>query len=76
MSTGAPPALGQQLVDAYLWIKVPGESDGSCNRGIAGATTDPEWSAIVGHPFVDPAAGAWFPEQALQLAQLANPSLF
>jgi endoglucanase len=54
-----------------LWIKPPGESDGSCNRGIAGSTTDPEWGDIV-----DPVAGAWFPQQALQLASLANPKLF
>ena len=47
-------------------MKVPGESDGSCNRGIAGSTTDPEWG------MVDPPAGAWFPQQALQLAQLAS----
>ena len=53
-----------------LWLKVPGESDGSCNRGISGSTTDPEWGGIV-----DPAAGVWFPAQALQLAQLANPPL-
>jgi endoglucanase len=61
---------GNALVDAYLWVKVPGESDGSCNRSVAGSTTDPEWGGIV-----DPAAGAWFPQQALQLAQLANPAL-
>jgi len=24
---------GQALVDAYLWIKTPGESDGTCNGG-------------------------------------------
>ena len=69
-NTGAPAALGQQLVDAYLWIKVPGESDGSCNRGIAGSTIDPEWG------LVDPPAGARSPQQALQLAQLASPPLF
>ncbi len=57
---------GNALVDAYLWVKVPGESDGSCNRSVSGSTTDPEWGGIV-----DPAAGAWFPQQALQLAQLA-----
>jgi endoglucanase len=61
---------GNALVDAYLWVKVPGESDGSCNRSVSGSTTDPEWGGIV-----DPAAGAWFPQQALQLAHLANPSL-
>jgi endoglucanase len=59
---------GTALADAFLWVKVPGESDGSCNRGISGSTTDPEWGGIV-----DPAAGVWFPAQALQLAQLARP---
>jgi endoglucanase len=61
---------GNALVDAFLWGKVPGESDGSCNRGVPGSTTDPEWGGIV-----DPAAGAWFPQQALQLARLASPAL-
>ena len=40
---------GHRLVDAYLWIKYPGESDGPCNGG--------------------PAAGTWWPEYALGLAQ-------
>jgi endoglucanase len=63
-STGVP------LVDAYLWVKTPGESDGQCSRGVSGSTTDPAWGGIV-----DPAAGAWFPQQALELAQLASPPL-
>ena len=77
------------LVDAYLWIKRPGESDGSCDiAGGArawdytqynpwGLTTsaeqshfDPLWGEV------DPAAGAWFAAQALQLAQNASPPLF
>jgi endoglucanase len=70
---GARPTsdTGQALVDAYLWIKVPGESDGECTRGLGpgGTTVDPEWGRI------DPAAGAWFPEQALQLAENASPPL-
>jgi endoglucanase len=37
--------------DAYLWIKAPGESDGTCNGG--------------------PAAGQWWPDYALGLAQRA-----
>ena len=42
---------------------------GTCNRnGTAVGSPDPEWGGIV-----DPAAGAWFTQQALQLAQLANP---
>jgi len=34
-SLGAVPttSTGNSLVDAYLWIKVPGESDGACNGG-------------------------------------------
>jgi endoglucanase len=63
------PSTGNSLVDAYLWIKTPGESDGSCTRGTAGPG-DPEWGGIT-----DPAAGQWFPQQALQLAQLASPAL-
>ena len=59
---------GADLVDALLWIKTPGQSDGQCNRGISGSTTDPEWGGIV-----DPPAGSWFARQALQLAQLAVP---
>jgi len=59
---------GVPLIDAYLWVKVPGESDGSCTRS-TGGTIDPEWG------IVDPAAGQWFPHMALQLAQLADPPL-
>ena len=64
----AAPVAGNPLVDADLWIKIPGESDGQCTRGTAGPT-DPEWG------LTDPAAGAWFPQQALQLARLASPAL-
>lgn len=34
-AVGASPtsSTGNSLVDAYLWIKVPGESDGACNGG-------------------------------------------
>jgi endoglucanase len=34
-AVGASPtsSTGNALVDAYLWIKVPGESDGACNGG-------------------------------------------
>jgi endoglucanase len=57
---------GNPLVDAYLWIKVPGESDGQCDRGMGGGT-DPERGGA------DPAAGAWFAKQAAELLQFANP---
>lgn len=61
---------GDPLMDAKLWIKTPGQSDGQCNRGVPGSTTDPEWGGIT-----DPPAGGWFPQQALQLARLASPPL-
>jgi endoglucanase len=78
----------QPLADAYLWIKTPGESDGSCD--IAGGarawdfTAYNPWAVLAdqqGHfdPLwgtVDPAAGAWFPDQALRLAANASPPLF
>jgi endoglucanase len=63
----AQPSSAYPQLDAYLWIKTPGQSDGQCNRGVASTTTDPEWGGIT-----DPAAGAWFPQQALQLAKLAS----
>ncbi len=61
---------GNPVVDAWLWIKVPGESDGQCGRGLPGTdVVDPEWGQV------DPAAGEWFGRQALQLARLAVPAL-
>lgn len=68
---GARPTLrtGDPLQDARLWIKTPGESDGLCLRGTEGPE-DPERGAV------DPAAGDWFPQQALELARYANPPLF
>jgi len=78
---------GVALVDAYVWVKIPGESDGSCD--IAGGprawdyTQYNPWSLTgdaqnhfdVLWGMVDPAAGLWFPQQALQLAQNAVPPL-
>ena len=86
------------VLDAYLWVKTPGQSDGQCD--IAGGvrawndaegtpsisgwptstssdwtTFDPLWSIQLGEVYTDPAAGAWFPAQALQLAQNASPAL-
>lgn len=62
---------GIALLDAYLWVKIPGESDGECTRGRGpgGTTVDPEWGLI------DPAAGQWFPKMALDLVHNANPPL-
>ena len=65
---GALPttSTGDALIDAYLWIKVPGESDGKCYRG-TGGPLDPE------RGMEDPAAGQWFVEQARELIEFAAP---
>ena len=86
------------LVDAYLWIKTPGESDGQCDAAggvrswddtadtppitgwpssssAAFQTFDPVWSVQTNSVLTDPIAGAWFSQQALALAQDANPAL-
>ena len=60
---------GVALADAYLYIKTVGQSDGSCTRGTAGPG-DPVYGGTV-----DPAAGAWWPAQAMTLANNAVPSL-
>lgn len=41
---GATPTLrtGRPLVDAFLWVKPPGESDGACNGGPPAGTWWPE----------------------------------
>jgi len=56
---------GNDLVDAFLWIKVPGESDGACFRDGSAGELDPERGIL------DPPAGAWFSEQARELIELA-----
>ena len=61
-------ANGEAYVDGFLWIKVPGESDGECLRGTAGPE-DPE------RRIKAPAAGQWFVEQARELIELAKPPL-
>ncbi|HEX5494359.1 MAG TPA: glycoside hydrolase family 6 protein [Mycobacteriales bacterium] len=78
---------GNPLIDAYLWVKIPGESDGTCDV----ASGVRAWDFTASNPFgltgdaqlhadplwgaTDPAAGGWFGAQALQLAQRANPPL-
>lgn len=43
---GTPPTTrtGDPLLDAYLWIKRPGESDGSCRGGPSAGTWWPEYA--------------------------------
>lgn len=60
MALGTLPTTqtGNSLADAYLWLKVPGESDGTCGSSIGGSQP--------------PAAGIFWPEYASMLAQNAG----
>jgi len=82
-------STGVALLDAYLWLKIPGQSDGSCDIaggarawdyaqynpwGLSGDDAQRHFDPLWGR--VDPAAGAWFAAQALELAKNATPPLF
>lgn len=45
-SLGTPPTnnTGDELLDAYLWIKRPGESDGPCRGGPSAGTWWPDYA--------------------------------
>ena len=58
---------GIALLDAYLWIKLPGASDGECTRWDPAGGVDPV------RGYADPAAGEWFPAMALELVHNAVP---
>lgn len=80
--------FGDNIIHAFVWIKPPGESDGTSN---ADQTTpdqngksfdpncDPEGSNSYGQPTGAlpnaPAAGQWFPEQFKMLVRNAHPAL-
>ena len=65
----ANPAAG---IDAYMWIKTPGESDGSSDASNARY----DYSCSSGDSLLGaPEAGAWFHNQFILLAQHASPSL-
>jgi endoglucanase len=80
---------GVPLLDAYLWVKTPGQSDGQCDAAGGArawdypAYTQPGWPTDAAGQALfdplwgidDPAAGAWFSQEALQLAQDAKPAL-
>ena len=89
LGTRPTASTGVPLLDAYLWVKIPGESDGGCDAAGGprawdyAAYTLPGWPTTASQQALfdplwgmfDPASGAWFPQQALQLAQNANPGL-
>jgi cellulose 1,4-beta-cellobiosidase len=69
-----PQANPAPLVDAYFWIKPPGDSDGG------GDPAKPGFDKSCGPDAPDSAAGAphagsWFPSYFVDLARNANPAL-
>jgi endoglucanase len=80
---------GVSLLDAYIWVKTPGQSDGTCDAAGGARAWDytdysqAQWPTNAADQAVfdplwgldDPIAGSWFPQQAIDLAQRANPSL-
>lgn len=68
----SPTGLGVSNIDALLWVKPPGESDGTSDS--TAARYDAHCSSV---DSVTPApeAGQWFPSYFLMLCQNANPAL-
>jgi cellulose 1,4-beta-cellobiosidase len=72
-------STGASFVDAYYWLKTPGESDG-CTQTLPDGSTCPRYDSMCGssdsigsqsgEPRA-PQAGAWFDYQVKQLAQNA-----
>ncbi len=79
----APSGHEAAHLDAYVWIKPPGESDGTSaatvnNQGKkSDPNCDPSYTTSYGVPTGalpdSPLAGQWFPAQLVQLVQNADP---
>jgi cellulose 1,4-beta-cellobiosidase len=66
-----PKAAPKPLIDAYLWVKPPGESDGTAERGA------PRFDESCVGPDSDPTApqaGEWFKSYFVGLVKNANPA--
>ncbi len=67
-----PRAAPAPLVDAYVWLKTPGESDGTANA--SEPRFDPMCKGSDATPAA-PQAGQWFSDYFVQLAKNASPPL-
>jgi len=65
---GNPDPVNMPLLDAYMWLKPPAESDGSSQ----GARADPVCARSDSLPGA-PEAGSWFHDYFVQLLRNANP---
>jgi cellulose 1,4-beta-cellobiosidase len=77
----ANPDASRSYIDAYLWVKGPGESDGTSDSTVT--TPDAEgkqFDSMCGSSNIDalqsaPMAGHWFHDQFLMLIRNAKPTL-
>lgn len=67
-----PVASPKPLVDAYYWVKPPGESDGTSDE--KAARFDANCKSEDALPNA-PEAGQWFQQQFIELVKNANPPL-
>ena len=68
----ADPVPDQPEIDAYFWLKPPGESDGVADKNA------PRYDPMCGGPDATPGApqaGQWFESYFLDLVRYANPPL-
>jgi cellulose 1,4-beta-cellobiosidase len=87
---GAPPqaspsGYAASHLEAFLWVKPPGESDGTSAAVVnsQGKKSDPmcdptfttSYGVLTGALPSSPLAGQWFPAQILQLVQNAYPAV-
>jgi cellulose 1,4-beta-cellobiosidase len=73
MGLGERPKVNPKpLIDAYLWVKPPGESDGTAERG---APRFDESCVSVDSDPAAPQAGEWFKSYFVDLVKNANPPL-
>jgi cellulose 1,4-beta-cellobiosidase len=78
----APTDSPSAHLDAYLWIKPPGESDGSASSSTTAhpdSSCDPSYTTSYGVPTGAlanaPGQGSWFATQFTQLVQNAYPAI-
>jgi cellulose 1,4-beta-cellobiosidase len=85
MPQASPPGYDGAHLDAFVWVKPPGESDGTsaATTNSQGKRSDPmcdptyttSYGVLTGALPDSPLAGQWFPAQLVQLVQNAYPAV-
>ena len=70
-----PTASPAPLVDAYFWVKPPGESDGASDAGQPGYDPNCGGPGAPDSAENAPGAGSWFDAYFVELAKNADPPL-